>query len=168
MKNVKLYTETQRFNHPLLLSGFFLLGLFMLKGLMNAFYSPDTLPGELTKEIVSFSIFAIVTIFILLMKLCTCIDENGVSIKFFPFHSKYVLYKWDDIELVEVKNYSPLKEFGGWGIRFGKKNSKAFSTRGNVAIHLTFKNGGNRIIGTQKASDLNAFIAQFEMLNKLV
>lgn len=164
MKNGKPYIEIQRFNHPLLLGGFLLLGLFMLKGLMNAFYQTDTPQSELTKEIASFSIFAIVVLFFLLVKLTTVIDEKGISVKFFPFHSKNVLYKWKDIDFVEIKNYSPLKEFGGWGIRFGGKSSKMYSTRGNIAIELNFKKGPIRFIGTQKGKEVETVLKSFAHL----
>jgi len=168
MKKDSSFNEVQKFDHPLLLGGFLLLGLYLMKGLMDVFYRADATQSEIVEQVISFSIFSIVVIFFLILKLKTKIDSHGVSIQFFPFHSKYVLYKWEDIKSLDVNKYKPLREYGGWGVRFGKKNAKAFSTRGNVALHLIFKKGGNRLIGTQKEKEMNDFLAQFDKLKKLV
>lgn len=167
MKKNNSFLETQRFDHPLLLAGFLLLGLYLLKGVLNVFYRSDASQSEIVEQLIGFSIYVLVIVFFMLLKLKTKIDSEGVSIQFYPFHSKFVTYKWEDIEYIDVRNYRPLRDFGGWGVRYGKNKSKAFSTRGNVAIYMSFKTGGPRLIGTQKEVELNEFFTQFPKLNKL-
>ena len=49
--------------------------------------------------------------------------------------------------------YSPLKEYGGWGIKYGFKG-KAYNVRGNKGVKIFLKNGLNIMFGSQKKNDL--------------
>ena len=49
--------------------------------------------------------------------------------------------------------YSPLKEYGGWGIKFGFKG-KAYNVSGNKGVKIFLKNGLNIMFGSQKHKDL--------------
>ena len=54
-----------------------------------------------------------------------------------------------EIENVYPREYSPVAEYGGWGIRYGKSGS-AYNMRGNRGIQLELKNGKEFLIGTQQ------------------
>ena len=60
---------------------------------------------------------------------------SGIIKKFFPY---------GEILKAEAVTYSPLREFGGWGLRAGLGKKKGWTTRGNRALvlHLT---DGSRI-----------------------
>ncbi len=51
------------------------------------------------------------------------------------------------------REYSPLAEFGGWGIRFGTEG-RAFNLRGNRGVQLELKSGRKVLIGSQRAEEL--------------
>ena len=68
----------------------------------------------------------------------------------FPFHS---------IQKVEAVTYSPIMEYGGWGLRYGRKG-KAYNVSGNKAVFLTLCNEKNVLIGSQKHGELYFFINQ--------
>ena len=55
----------------------------------------------------------------LIMNLSTRIDETGIHVRFFPFHFREKHFAWEDISKAYVRRYSPLWEFGGWGIKYG-------------------------------------------------
>ncbi|MHC4386604.1 MAG: hypothetical protein ACYSUG_06395, partial [Planctomycetota bacterium] len=57
-----------------------------------------------------------------------------------------------DIETIYPRLYSPIAEYGGWGIRFGKSGG-AYNLRGSQGIQLILKNGKNFLIGTQQPDD---------------
>jgi hypothetical protein len=85
------------------------------------------------------------------LRLDTEINSNGIYIRFFPFHLSYKKYAWDEIEACFVREYNPIAEYGGWGIRlglFGK--GRAFNVSGNKGIQLVFKNNKKLLIGTSK------------------
>ena len=92
-----------------------------------------------------------VSLIILLVKteLQSRIDVNGIHYRLFPFQLKLRDIKWDEIEKIEIRKYKALREFGGYGIRYGFYG-KAINVRGNTGIQIVFKNGKKLLIGTQK------------------
>lgn len=91
----------------------------------------------------------------LLMKLQVETTPEGVHVRFRPFLNRLIRY--EEIESAVAQTYSPLKEYGGWGIRgWGKR--VAYNARGNEGVLLTLKNGGTIMLGTQKPSDLESAI----------
>ncbi|MGB0390522.1 MAG: hypothetical protein ACPGD5_03065 [Salibacteraceae bacterium] len=147
MKKDNEFTEVQRFNHPLFIAMMGILTIFILSKWFNLFYGSVAEEDSFTLWL-SFWVILSVNLFFFILKLQTRIDSKGITVNYFPFHRKEVLYPWDEIEKVIVKDYKPLAEYGGWGIRTGS-SGKAFNTRGNVGISFTLKDGRKRLIGTQ-------------------
>ena len=82
------------------------------------------------------------------LKLETVIDDEGVKCRFRPFQRKFKTFPTGDISRFEVKKYNPILEYGGWGIRYGRKGT-AFNVSGNMGLYLELKNRKNFLIGTQ-------------------
>lgn len=103
-------------------------------------------------------IFPVLTIILFrLLTLETIIDEDGVAYRFKPFQRKPKVIKAVDIVRYEVKKYSPLKDYGGWGIRYGSaKNGRAYNVSGNQGVLFEFKNGKRFMLGTQKPSEIRS------------
>ena len=98
-------------------------------------------------------IFLLVVSFILISKLKTRIDGEGINYQFFPFHLKYHVIKWNDIQNVYTRKYNPISEYGGWGFKGGfffQRKGTAFNVYGNIGIQLELKNGKKLLIGTQQ------------------
>jgi hypothetical protein len=53
--------------------------------------------------------------------------------------------------------YSPINEYGGWGIRTGARG-KAFNMRGNEGVQLVLRSGQRVLIGSQRPEELAAAI----------
>ena len=87
-------------------------------------------------------------------KLQTVITEEGIYVRFFPFIFRTRFFAWEDIEKVYIRKYSPVREYGGWGVRLGWKGGIAYNVYGNVGLQLVFKNGKKRLIGTNNVDDL--------------
>lgn len=106
------------------------------------------------------SVVVVVFIFVLFIftKLETRIDEAGITIRFFPFQRIYYYVKWDEVSEVSVRTYKPIREYGGWGIRYSLKNGKAYNVSGNKGLQLTLVSGKKFLIGTQKPEQLEAFL----------
>jgi len=95
----------------------------------------------------------------------TQIDDRGVHYRFFPFHRRFRHIAWDELESVEVVAYKPIRDYGGWGIRYGKAG-KAFNTSGDKGLQLVFKNRKRLLIGTHKAEELRQFLAAATFTDK--
>ena len=81
------------------------------------------------------------------------VSQEGLHYQFFPFHLKAHIINLEDIEKHKAMEYSPLKEYGGWGIKYGFKG-KAYNVSGNKGVKIFLKNGLNIMFGSQKHKDL--------------
>jgi hypothetical protein len=87
----------------------------------------------------------------------TIINEDGVQYLFRPFQRKPRVMKSEDILSFKVKKYSPLKDYGGWGIRLGSfGRGKAYNVSGNQGVLFELKNGKKFMLGTQKPSEIRS------------
>ena len=69
----------------------------------------------------------------------------------------------DNIKKCEVRKYSPIKECGGWGIKYGRKG-KAYNVSGNFGVQLEFTKGKPLLIGSQNPEKL-ARVIKMQMLH---
>ncbi|WP_445474492.1 DUF6141 family protein [Methanococcoides methylutens] len=91
-------------------------------------------------------------LFIFSMKLVTEVRSNGVYVRFFPFHFSFKKFGYADIASYKAVHYSALRDYGGWGIRYGR-NGKAYNISGNDGIMLEFTNGKHLLIGSQRVHE---------------
>jgi len=89
-------------------------------------------------------------LFFLSPRLITEVKEDGIYIKFFPFHLKYKFISFNEIESFKEREYSPIREYGGWGIRYGL-SGKAYNVYGNKGLQLVLNNKKKILIGSQKS-----------------
>lgn len=89
------------------------------------------------------------TIAFIFVKLETRIDNEGINIRYTPFHAEWKNYSWNAIKSCEIKRYDPLNDYGGWGIR-----RRAYNVSGNEGLLLRFTDGNHLLIGTQKPEKL--------------
>ena len=101
--------------------------------------------------------FILLVLLFVYTKLTTMIDDSGISYKFFPFHLSFHKITWDQIESYEVTTYRPIREYGGWGIRFGW-NKKAYNVSGNVGLSVQLKTGKKVLFGTVMEQELREFL----------
>jgi len=95
----------------------------------------------------------ILCIFFMSLRLQTKINQFGIQFKFFPFHFKWTSIEWSEIKKSELRTYSALKEFGGWGLRFNS-SGKAYIVNGKHGLQLTLRNGKKILIGTNQVQAL--------------
>ena len=88
------------------------------------------------------------------LRLQTLVKRDGIYVRFSPFVIKYKRIKIGEIKSYEIRKYKPIKEYGGWGIKFGgRKVGKAYNVKGNIGMQLEFTNGKKLLIGTQKPDE---------------
>lgn len=91
-----------------------------------------------------------VGVYSLMGQLRTRITEEAIEVRwgYLEVIKKRILH--GDVERAETVTYSPLKEFGGWGIRLGGKKKLAWTVRGNRALLLHLKDGTRFYLGSEK------------------
>ncbi|MGB3078582.1 MAG: hypothetical protein WBB31_05850 [Saprospiraceae bacterium] len=90
-------------------------------------------------------------------KLYTKIDSEGVHYHANPFQWKNKTIRWDEIDQIYVRKYSPLLEYGGWGIRYGR-SGWAYIAKGNQGIQMVLKNGKKILLGTQQGEEVTRLL----------
>lgn len=87
-------------------------------------------------------------LFLYTMSLTTEVRSSAIYIRFFPFHRSFCKIPLKALERYEFIAYSPIWEYGGWGIRYSWKG-KAYTVSGNLGVRLKLKNGNIILIGSQ-------------------
>jgi hypothetical protein len=87
--------------------------------------------------------------------LIVIVTREAVLIHYRPFMKRTVPLA--DITKATARTYSPLREFGGWGLR-GWGARKAYNVSGNRGVELTLQDGSTIMIGSQRADELEQAI----------
>jgi hypothetical protein len=89
--------------------------------------------------------------FALLIRLVTEVVPGELVVRLYPF--KPVRLPLSEIKSAEARDYSPLREFGGWGIRMGA-GGKAYNAHGDRGVQLVMIDDRRILIGSQHAKEL--------------
>jgi len=100
-----------------------------------------------------------VTFLLLGAKLETEVRGDGVYVRLFPFHLSFREIPLEDVVKVEARSYRPLREYGGWGIRCGRKG-RAYNMSGNEGVRIDYANERHMLIGSQRSEELAAAIEE--------
>jgi hypothetical protein len=92
------------------------------------------------------------------MKLVVEVRQETVHVKFRPFVDRII--ELDTISGFEAVTYHPIRDYGGWGIRFSLTGKgRAYNVSGNRGVLLTLSNGKRLMLGSQRAEELASAIA---------
>jgi len=154
MQEKPLFQEKQRFTQ-------WWLWAIITIGLLTGSYSVymKYIEGAISKNIFFiYTLFeAAILLFFVSLRLQTTITKDEIQVLFFPFHWKKRKYPFSTIKKMEVITYSPIGDYGGWGVRFST-NGKAFNVKGNKGLKLYFTHRKPLLIGTQKPEELQKTI----------
>jgi hypothetical protein len=155
-----VFTEKQQFRQgwlwALLIIVFIAVALGLI-GVIDAYLKDDVEAWVL----VVFGLGALLTAalfgFFMFGAMITEVREDGLAVRFQPVWGKVISY--DEIESAVAREYSPLREYGGWGYRIGP-NGRAYTVSGRHGVQLTLKNDRPLLIGSQEPETLAAAIFQ--------
>jgi len=77
--------------------------------------------------------------------------DDSLHVRFFPFLRRSIPYA--RILRAEACAYSPIAEYGGWGVRYGR-GGKAYNVSGNRGVRLEIEGGERLLIGSQRPEEL--------------
>ncbi|QXE03394.1 hypothetical protein KS242_08700 [Terribacillus sp. DMT04] len=98
-------------------------------------------PASNATVIVFWLIFGLAFPLILLKwtKLIVEVHEDGLYIRFMPFHLEYKKFLYKEIKSYKSIKFSPFTRFGGWGFRVNFKGETGYISSGKQGIELTLK-----------------------------
>jgi hypothetical protein len=93
---------------------------------------------------------------ILLAKLVVTVDDTFVRIRWIPFAWRTI--RLADVESANARTYRPIREYGGWGVRWSPGRGMAWNASGDRGVQVDLANGKTLLIGSQRAGELEAAI----------
>ncbi len=88
-------------------------------------------------------------------RLSVRVEPGHLRIRFFPFRRRDI--PLSEIARWEVRTYRPIREYGGWGIRYSLTGAGwAYNVSGNRGVQLGFTDGGRLLLGSQHPEELAA------------
>ena len=117
--------------------------------------NPASDSGLLIMTVIIFVVMTGVTLLLFSLKLITEVTEEVFRFRFPP-----VIFRFRDITKYEIEEYSireyrPVSEYGGWGIRLGRSGTgKAYNVKGKTGLQFYLKNGKKVLFGTQRPDAL--------------
>jgi hypothetical protein len=155
-QRILLYKEQQRFNQfwlwmiLLAASSIFWAGFFYQVILKAEFGNNPASDVQLTILFVLIGIA--LPYFFYSIKLITEVQPGEIRVRMWPFHRRPVIIPLHSVYNFEIITYSPIKDYGGWGIRWGMKG-KAYNMSGNKGVLLSFYNSRPLLIGSQNPKE---------------
>lgn len=107
---------------------------------------------------VSILALVLVPVFMLSIKMVTDVKNDAIHIRFFPLKREVIPFS--EIAKCDARQYSPINEYGGWGIRSGIKG-RAYNVSGDHGVQLELTNGKRLLIGSQRSEELAETIKTF-------
>lgn len=89
--------------------------------------------------------------FFVYLKLIVTVSSDALEIHFRPLTRRTIPIA--AIAEIKAGSYSPLKQYGGWGVR-GLGNNRAYNVSGNQGVRLTLVDNNIVLIGSQRADEL--------------
>ena len=107
----------------------------------------------------------IMTLPFVCIRLETRIKEDGVYVKFFPFHLAYKMFTWAEISKSYVKQHDPI-QYGVVWVWWLRNSRTKYKVSGNMGLQLEFVSGRRLFIGTNKPKELTETLKPIGKLKK--
>ncbi len=106
----------------------------------------------------AFVVTAVVAVWLSSMKLVTEVRDAGLLVWFVRLWPERTI-PWEEIRGVETRTYRPIRDFGGWGVRWAARGI-VYHARGSRGVRLVLASGERVLVGSQDADALARAIAQ--------
>lgn len=89
-------------------------------------------------------------------KLVVEVTATELRVDFVPFRRRR--FERRDLVGVEPVTFRPIRDWGGWGIRFSKGMGWAYTIKGTTGVRLDLADGKMVTVGTQRPEELTTAI----------
>ena len=147
------YHESQRFHGAIL---GVLIAAFVVVAVVTIVEVVAGRPADVWLIVVGPVVVLVVAVLLSLSHLDVDVTNEGVTIAFrYVWPARRIAFS--EIVGLEVRSYSPILEYGGWGVRVGPKGW-AYITTGSQGVQLRLRKGLPVLIGSARARELEAAI----------
>lgn len=175
MKEKVLYREVQKYRQPWLWLIFIpavagtiiFFGLGLNRQLIHGEPfgdQPMSDTGLIIVAIFSTLLMLGLTLLFYSTKMITEIRSDGIYMRYPPLINREKQFRREEIARFEVRQYQPIKEYGGWGVRTGgRKAGRAYNVSGNLGLQLELAGGKKVLLGTRRKDAIRS--AMEKMMN---
>jgi hypothetical protein len=142
-----LYREEQRLRNNFLWIIAAVIFLLLGFGLWANRTSGGLVTMYVTSVLIVLAIFALAAS----LKLVVTIQEEGIGIVLRWLQSKPVMIKWEEVGSISQEPVNPVKDFGGWGLRYNKR-ATGYIFKGREGIRVRLKSGREFVITTDNGT----------------
>jgi hypothetical protein len=151
-----VFRESQRVREPWAVVVVGAVALLFWLGLVGAIAKGEVAPAHA----VLVALFGVaLPAMVAAMHLVTEVRADGLYVRYAPFHLAPRRFAWADLASMQVRRYSPVGEYGGWGLRRGR-GGWAYNVSGDVGLQLVTKDGRRVLVGTREPDALWAAITR--------
>lgn len=151
------FEETQRFTQPwlwlviLAVAGFSWYAALLQLGLRRPVGSN---PAPDAVLLVVWLLFGVaLPLLFRAMHLRTEVKADGLHLRLYPLHLRFRHWPFEALGSADARTYSPLREYGGWGLRLGP-GGWAYNIQGNRGVQIVLRSGRRILIGSQEPERL--------------
>lgn len=163
---MRVFNETQKFDQWWFKLLMFSVFLITFGAIILAYpnVTEDEMDTFLLASIPALLLTAVISGLFFVIKLKTKIDDAGIHYGFWPIQKTLRTAHWHDIAQCYVREYQPIREYGGWGYKYSMSGKgKVYNTKGNMGIQIVFKNNTKTLIGTQRPEEAQRMIEKFTL-----
>lgn len=153
-----LFTESERMDKTWILIPFITTNIITVTvGLFSVIKAKEMTWIEF------FIFFSLINIPLLALLIFTkfkvIIGTSGIAFQLQPFQIKKKTITWNEVSTASVVKYNPMRDYGGWGLKRGKKGL-AYTISGSYGVYLEMKEGKNIMVGLKNHQAANEIITK--------
>jgi hypothetical protein len=159
-----LFSEVQRFNQPWVWAIILPVSLGPIAlfgyGVARQIFGGVPWGDQPMSDIVLLVAFGLALVFgallLLLfskMRLVVVVQPGVLLLRFAPLHRDFRRIDLGELESHRACTYRPIREYGGWGIRF-VPSGRAYNISGNQGVRLDYPDGSHVLIGSRRSEEL--------------
>lgn len=156
--SVLVFQESQYFRHPLLWGAFTLIAATVLGGVAWAILRRGVPLRVVPFSTLGAGALALLGLFaagglLFVSRVDIQVTDEGVRVRFFPLERRFVEILWENIAEIKTVQVSPLRDYGGWGLRWGQ-GGRAYLVSGTECVKLTLTDQSTLCLGSRRAAEL--------------
>jgi hypothetical protein len=160
-----LFEEVQTFNRKGLSTLFkILIGLLLLCYILIFFFIGKNYNNHFLWLIFVAIILLVFSSLFTKGRLITQFRRDGIYVRFPPLYGSLQFFPWENITELYIRQYDPVMEYGGWGIRTGS-SGRSFSVSGETGLQLVLKDKSRFLIGTENPALMADVLKKLNILN---
>ncbi len=114
----------------------------------------------ITSLIVTVVISIVGWLFLKTIKLILSVNQRGISFQIKGLQRKEEILLWADIQRIEKVSIKPLREFGGWGLRFSRSKT-GYIFEGESGVELFTDRNSTIVITVRDTESFFASVSSF-------